>query len=283
MWIRLRAESRSRLKAWLALALGAGVAAGLVVALAAGAERTSTAYPRFLRKTNSADAYVAPGFAFGGDESLDLGRIERLPQVAAAERTAVLAVIVRSRRGQHAVSRWTGRRAVQRADRRPLARYDRPPEARAGADARPPPPGRGPPRLQGGGRPRGGRGDAITFRVLAHHTLWHSTQWVLTADPRKVGGGALVTVRVVGISANARADLDGGIVHLSPAFYRVHGGPALGAWLFEMETRLRRGAADLKAFEAGVHRIAGGRRYGFFERSAAGRRSSAPLRCSRAR
>src|SRR4051812_39021762 len=56
VWIRFRAELRSRLTTWLALALAAGIACGLVVALAAASQRTATAYPRFIAATNSADA-----------------------------------------------------------------------------------------------------------------------------------------------------------------------------------------------------------------------------------
>ena len=90
VWIRFRAELRSRRRAWLALALIAGVAGGVVVAVAAASRRTATAYHRYLDASTSADAYVDPGFAFG-DESLDLDRVARLPEVAATQQTALLA------------------------------------------------------------------------------------------------------------------------------------------------------------------------------------------------
>jgi len=97
--IRFRAELRSRWRAWLALALMAGAAGGVVVALAAGAHRTQTALHRYYVATHAADAYVDPGFGFG-EESLNLGRIERLPQVAHWELTALLAALARGRSGQ---------------------------------------------------------------------------------------------------------------------------------------------------------------------------------------
>ena len=79
--IRFRAELRSRWRSWLTLALLAGAAGGVVVALAAGAHRTQTALRRYVVAAHAADAYVDPGFGFG-EESLNLRRIERLPQVA---------------------------------------------------------------------------------------------------------------------------------------------------------------------------------------------------------
>ena len=265
VWIRFGAELRSRRKAWLVLALAAGTACGLVVALAAASERTATAYHRFVSATNSADAYVDPGFAFGGDESLEFERVERLPQVEAAEQTAMLAVIARSRTGRTLFPVGPG--AVQfnaPTDGRARDTIDRQKVLRG--------------RLPDQRRPdeavldsKAARafaadvGDALTFRVLSHDTLWQDEPWRLNVDPRAAGGGPLVTVRVVGVSANARSNVDAGIVHLSPAFYHAHGGPALGAWLLELETKLEHGAADLRAFEAGVRRIAGKRPFGFFE------------------
>src|SRR3954454_15766164 len=97
--IRFRAVLRSRWRAWLALAVLAGVVGGSVVALWAGAERTSTSYRRFLVATNAADAYVDPGIGFG-DDSLNLGRVAKLPQVQQSESSLVLAVISRSRSGK---------------------------------------------------------------------------------------------------------------------------------------------------------------------------------------
>jgi hypothetical protein len=263
VWIRFGAELRSRLATWLALALAAGIACGLVVALAAASQRTATAYPRFIAATNSADAYVDPGYAFGGDESLEFDRIERLPQVAAAEQTAILAVIARSRTGHALYTAGPG--AVQfnvPMDGRPRDTIDRQKLLRG----RFPDPRRSDEVLLDSKAARAfdaDVGDVLRFRVLSHHTVWHE-RYVLFADPLTARGGPLVSERVVGVSANARSDIDAGIVHLTSGFYRAHGGRALGAWLLELETRLKH-RGDLKAFEAGVQRIAGKRPYGFFE------------------
>jgi hypothetical protein len=54
---RLRAGWRG----WLVLALLAGLAGGAVLTAAAGARRTDTAYPRFLRAASAADLLAGPG------------------------------------------------------------------------------------------------------------------------------------------------------------------------------------------------------------------------------
>jgi ABC-type lipoprotein release transport system permease subunit len=59
-WLRIRSQLRSRLGAWLALALLIGVAASTVLATAAGARRTASAYPRFLVSSHAADLLISP-------------------------------------------------------------------------------------------------------------------------------------------------------------------------------------------------------------------------------
>ena len=58
VWIRLRAELRSRWRAWLALAVLAGLAGGLVIAIAAGARRTDSAVARWRAATETMDVWV---------------------------------------------------------------------------------------------------------------------------------------------------------------------------------------------------------------------------------
>lgn len=83
--LRLRSEVRGRWKAWLGLAVLIGLASGAVMALAAGARRTDTAYDRFLRAQNAYDALV---INYPSDETAvyDLDEIARLPQVADSAR-----------------------------------------------------------------------------------------------------------------------------------------------------------------------------------------------------
>ncbi len=60
VWLRLRAELRGQWRGWLALAVLLGVIGGIALMAAAGARRTDTAYPRFLRASHAADLLVTP-------------------------------------------------------------------------------------------------------------------------------------------------------------------------------------------------------------------------------
>ncbi len=68
VWMRLRAELRARWRAWLALALILGVAAGASIAAIAGARRTETAYPRFEEAQDAFDAMTGGGGSAGFSE-----------------------------------------------------------------------------------------------------------------------------------------------------------------------------------------------------------------------
>ena len=81
-WPVLRAEWRARWGAWLALALVVGVAGGVVLAAASGAQRTGTAFTRLLQASHAADvAVVANGTGEGYDRALG-----RLPGVSGEAR-----------------------------------------------------------------------------------------------------------------------------------------------------------------------------------------------------
>jgi hypothetical protein len=73
-YLHARAEMRARWRSWLLLALMVAVSGGAVLALAAGARRTDTAYPRFLRAERAADVqlFVDRGVA---------AQARRLPEV----------------------------------------------------------------------------------------------------------------------------------------------------------------------------------------------------------
>ena len=59
--VRLRSEARARWRDWLVLAVLAGLAGGATIACLAGARRTETAYPRFLKGTRAFDVLVTNG------------------------------------------------------------------------------------------------------------------------------------------------------------------------------------------------------------------------------
>src|SRR5438093_12496010 len=90
--MRAGAELRSRWRAWVSLTLMLGIFGGAVIAISAGARRTDTAYPRFLRWSHATDVYVphftsaTAGGVFG---QVELADVEALPQVAEATRLRI--------------------------------------------------------------------------------------------------------------------------------------------------------------------------------------------------
>jgi putative ABC transport system permease protein len=81
LWLWLRAEMRRRWRAWLAVALIAGVGWGAVLTAVAGARRTRSAFTRFRADTHARDLLVTgDGPALKGFAA----DVERLPDVVAA-------------------------------------------------------------------------------------------------------------------------------------------------------------------------------------------------------
>ena len=95
VFMRSRAELRTGIRALIGVALLGGLAGGLVIASAAGARRTDTAYERLMADSASADVFVYnypdPGLAV-----LDPATVEALPQVAAAARGNLFYALVGS-------------------------------------------------------------------------------------------------------------------------------------------------------------------------------------------
>jgi len=87
VWLRLRAELRRQWRVWLALAVLLGVIGGIALTAAAGARRTDTAYPRFLRTSHAAQLAVFPARSgFGGY----FAAVARLPEVSSSASGAFL-------------------------------------------------------------------------------------------------------------------------------------------------------------------------------------------------
>jgi len=87
VWLSLRADMSLRWRAWLALAALLGLVGGIALTAAAGARRTDTAYPRFLRRSHAADLLVTPTRSgFHGY----FRAVSSLPQVAASDSAAFL-------------------------------------------------------------------------------------------------------------------------------------------------------------------------------------------------
>ncbi len=83
IWMRARAELRSRRRSALALALLIGLGGGAVVASAAGARRTGTAFSRLTTETQASHAVVSAGY---GSEGFTLEELSAIPEVVAARR-----------------------------------------------------------------------------------------------------------------------------------------------------------------------------------------------------
>ena len=67
VWVRARAELRARWRAWLGLMLLLGLAGGTVMALAAGARRTDTAYDRLVAAAASRIVWMRDGRMADGE------------------------------------------------------------------------------------------------------------------------------------------------------------------------------------------------------------------------
>ena len=87
--LRVRVELRDRWLSWAAVALVAGLGAGVVLGLFAGADLSINAYRDFSRKMRAADALVAGRSEFGLVGAVDLDEVAQLPQVEASARASV--------------------------------------------------------------------------------------------------------------------------------------------------------------------------------------------------
>jgi putative ABC transport system permease protein len=79
-------------RGWAALALLTAIAGGAVLAAAAGARRTDSAFPRFLRSTAAADVLVGPAQSGIGGYDIAVGRLPGVAQIAPVVGLAALPV-----------------------------------------------------------------------------------------------------------------------------------------------------------------------------------------------
>lgn len=100
VWMRLRAEARSRWRAWIALALIFGIGSGAAIASLAGARRTDTAYPRFVEAQDGFDAFTGGGA--GHDFEQRFAKLKAHPAAESAEEVIILGgqLTVPARRGR---------------------------------------------------------------------------------------------------------------------------------------------------------------------------------------
>ena len=85
VWMRLRAELRSRWRAWVALGVAMGIASGATIAAASGAIRADSAYPRYTQAQRAAHVILG---GIGADDPALIEDVQRriaaFPEVAAA-------------------------------------------------------------------------------------------------------------------------------------------------------------------------------------------------------
>ncbi len=92
VWMRFRAELRSRWRSWLALSVLVGLFGGAVVAAAAGARRTDSVVDRFVQKRSPPHIFLAPFFGVAGgfpneiNAKLSLDHLLELESVEDGER-----------------------------------------------------------------------------------------------------------------------------------------------------------------------------------------------------
>jgi ABC-type lipoprotein release transport system permease subunit len=260
VWIRLRSELHTRWRSWLALALLAGVAGGLVIAVAAGARRADSAISRWRDATEVMDVWIGRSQLWG--LNADFSRIEKLPEVTQSVRSADLAFWARTDDGRPVTVNGVYLNAA----------IDGP----DGSANRP--------KLLAGRLPHPQRADEVLvdsraseqfgLRVGSAIRTRFATKRELAriaatgehdprADPATAGRGPLLTLRVVGVRADLVSDDALALISMSPAFYRTYG-PRVGAWQEYTGLRLARGDADLEALRAGVDQLAGGEPVGFY-------------------
>ncbi|TML92918.1 MAG: ABC transporter permease [Actinobacteria bacterium] len=272
VWIRARHELRARWRSWLGLALVVGIGGGVVLAALAGARRTEDAYPRLAAASNAADVLVVGQSQFLFVGNVDLNAVDHLPEVASTSRIAVYLLFAgRTESGRllgptdmfpiahgdaglgNTIERWkmlAGRPAnPERVDEATasflLAERL---HLRVGATL----------RLR---FTRGRSFDRVAAELLGGFT--RRLQVAEGAAPviEQVADGPLVTVKIVGIEASPAEfpplgpDLAPPL-HLTPAFFRLYQGRLVDSPLSYV--RLKRGAADLPAFQDGVDRLAKG-------------------------
>ncbi len=238
--MRSAAELRSSWRSWLALAVLAGLSGGVVVAAAAGARRTDSALARHVV------AYRFPDVSVGNSELFD--RVRALPQVAATSESLSLAYVARDARGRPVLSLGPHAMKVEVSldgrDGAALGRW----------------------KLLAGRRPHSQRRDEALVDSRAAKTLGvgpggairlrvFSPEGVVNfgGNPDSMHAGRLVELRVVGVkAATDTVDDPGGVVRLTPAFYRAH---SLDRYQGNtMSIRLEHGAADIPAFRREMER-----------------------------
>lgn len=242
VWMRFRAEGRTRWRGWLGLALLVGGFGGAVVASTAGAARTNSVVDRSVSKLRPPDIFMVPAFVTGSAEdpralieALRFERLITLPSVAEGGRALILPADVedmevlasddpRMHRTIFPVKLLEGR----------LPRPDRPEEAIANALA---------------AEELGLKtGDEYTVRFLS------GFPGLTEEEPRP---GPIVRFRITGVQVflGDVSEIAEPSLSLTPAFLKKYGSQMQGTELSML--RLRRGPASYESFDKEIQELSG--------------------------
>jgi len=201
---RLRSELRARWRAWAWIALLIGLVGGVVLASAAGARRTSSAFGRYLRSSRAADLLVSPENSGAGYYAA----LTKDPAVAALAPVAGVELFTSGPQSKHVLTQMA-------MDRRLGTEVDRPKIV----EGRAPNPGRAAEALA----------DSKAARLLHLHA---GSELHATAAPQGPEGPDLararqVTLRIVGVvvtrddvvAVNALASVP--TLYATPAFLHL--------------------------------------------------------------
>jgi hypothetical protein len=272
VWLRSRTELRDRWKTWLAVALLAGIGAGIGMAAFGAAERVEHTYPDFVAAGEPLDVLVPGASRFGLVGGVDLADVGRLPQVTeTADASALLLFAGHLPDGRligpgdvfpvaaagnalgTTFERW---KMLEGRPARPFA----PLEATASFLA---------------AEELGLKvGDTVRFHFFSADGFQANSVKLISAykerltksggrpgqDYEQLADGPDLRFRIVGIEASPAefpplpADISP-VIHLTRSFYERYNDRIVQSPL--LYTQLRRGAADLPAFERRVEQMAG--------------------------
>ena len=230
VWLRFAVELRTRWRAWLTLALLTGLAAGVLIAGAAGARRTDSALARHLVAYRFRDARVW--------DTPNPSRVAKLAEVTASS-TGVQFSPYAGRDAQGHVVPSDGLERVfiyASWDGNDGAKLDRW-------------------KLLAGRLPVSSHANEALLDSRAARTFGVRPGGMIGVHP---DFGPTVPLRVVGVvAATDPVDHPGGVVRLTPAFLKVHDYHYCPCHRF-VDVRLKSGATDLAALRRGVQRVGGG-------------------------
>jgi len=222
--MRFAVEFRSHWRAWLVVALLAGLAGGILVAVAAGARRTDSALARHLTVYGFRNARVV---GVSGASPSVLEHLKKLPMVAAGSIGDEFVFEARDARGRPISGQeGHGMTLYGSTDGNDGVTVDRW-------------------KFLSGRRPNEGRPSEVVLDSRAARTFGvQAGGWI------RLSVGDPVRLKVVGVVASTDpVAWPEGVVRLTPAFYQAHRPPALD---YVLDVRLRRGAAGFPAFRRAV-------------------------------